>query len=287
MRRWVDLHTHSTASDGALAPAQLVAAADAARLAAIALTDHDTVEGVAEALAAAERFPELTLIPGIEVSATFPRGVMHILGLGIDPQSRAIADLSGGLREARAQRNPQVIALLQALGLPITMDDVLAVVPDGQARGGQAVVSRLHIAEALRRKGVVSSTQQAFERYLGAGCPAYVDKERLPPAEVIAGIRAAGGVAVLAHPVQLRCGNRAQLAEVVGPLVRSGLQGIEIHHSDHSAAQTRIYLDLARRFDLLITGGSDFHGRHKPHVALGHPRTPRAVLTGPLERYAG
>lgn len=284
-RRWVDLHTHSTASDGQIRPARLMQLADAQNLAAIALTDHDTVEGLAEARDAAERFEQLTLVPGIEVSASFPAGTMHILGLGIDPQAEAIDQLAQTLRAARAARNPKVIARLQDLGLAIDMDEVLAVVPDATARGGQAVVSRLHIAEALRRKGLVSSTQQAFARYLNAGRPAYLDKERLPAERVIQAIRDAGGLAVLAHPVQLRCRNRLQLETVVRRLVSAGLGGIEIYHSDHDDVRTRQYLDLARQLDLQITGGSDFHGAAKPEVALGRPRVPVSVLQGKLARY--
>ncbi len=284
-RRWVDLHTHSTASDGQIRPARLMELADAQHLAAIALTDHDTVEGLAEARVAAERFAQLTLVPGIEVSASYPSGTLHILGLGIDPQAEAIDQLAQTLRAARAARNPKVIARLQQLGLEIDMDDVLAVVPDAAARGGKSVVSRLHIAEALRRKGLVSSTQQAFARYLNAGRPAYLDKERLPAERVIQAIGQAGGLAVLAHPVQLRCRNRLQLETVVRRLVSAGLGGIEIYHSDHDDVRTRQYLDLARELDLQITGGSDFHGAAKPEVALGHPRVPASVLQGPLARY--
>ncbi len=284
-RKWVDLHTHSTASDGALRPERLIALADEQGLAAIALTDHDTIEGLAAAAQEAATRPQLAFIPGIEVSASYPAGTMHILGLDIDPSAESITSLAKRLRQARCDRNPQVIDRLQQLGLDIDMDDVLAVVPDAAGRGGQSVVSRLHIAEAMRRKGLVNSTQQAFEKYLQAGRPAYLDKERLPASEVIAAIRRAEGLAVLAHPVQLRCRNRLQLETVVKQLVDDGLGGLEVYHSDHDLRQTRLQLDLARKFNLQITGGSDFHGATKPEVSIGHPRVPADVLTGQLARY--
>jgi hypothetical protein len=282
----VDFHTHSTASDGSCPPADLVKLADKARLAALALTDHDTVSGIAEARSEASNYPDLAFVAGIEVSASFPRGSMHILGLEIDEQSMAIRDLARQLRNARRQRNPQVLARLAELGMPLDMQDVQAVLPDRTAQMGSEVISRMHIAEAMRRKGYVSSTQQAFSRWIGSGKPAYLDKERLPAKEVIRAIREAGGLAVLAHPVQLGCSNRSQLETLLRDLISGGLEGIEVYHSDHSDALTRIYLDLARKLSLLITGGSDFHGPSKPDVRLGKPRVPRSVLTGRLAKYA-
>lgn len=286
MRRFVDFHTHSTASDGSCPPADLVKLAERARLAALALTDHDTVSGIAEAREAAREFPDLAFVAGIEVSASWPGGSMHILGLEIDDESKPINDLAQQLRNARRQRNPQVLAKLAELGMPLDMEDVQAVLPPRTAQMGSEVISRMHIAEAMRRKGYVSSTQQAFSRWIGSGRPAYLDKERLPARQVIQAIREAGGLAVLAHPVQLGCTNRSQLETLLRDLISGGLEGIEVYHSDHSDALTRIYLDLARKLDLLVTGGSDFHGPSKPDVRLGRPRVPRSVLTGRLGKYA-
>lgn len=282
MRKFIDLHTHSTASDGCFSPGELVRLADAEGLAVLALTDHDTIEGLREARQAAATCPDLRFVAGIEVSAAFPAGVLHLLGLGIDESAPAVRELSETLREARDKRNPKVIARLNELGVALSFDDVLAALPRASAGSDRPIVSRMHIAEALRRKGVVGSTREAFDRYIGSGAPAYLDKERLPAGEVIAAIRAAGGIAALAHPVQLRCENSAQLERIVRNLVHHGLEGLEVYHSQHTPERTRRYLDLARRFGLLITGGSDFHGWTKPHASLGLPRVPLAALDGPL-----
>ncbi len=279
MRRFVDLHTHTTASDGSLAPRELVRLADAKKLAAVAITDHDTCDGIAEAKAAAMEFPNLQLITGVEVSAMFPRGTLHILGLGIDETNSSLIELMQNLCDSRNHRNPKIIALLRSLGCDISMDDVLAV------SGGGKITGRLHIAETLRRKGYVRSTKEAFDRYVGVDAPAFVDKERLSPTDAIAAIRSAGGVAVLAHPPQLAYENRAQLERVLRELIRYGLDGIEVYHSDHSPQQTRLYLELARRFNLSVAGGSDFHGSAKSGVLLGRPKVPLTAITGKLVKF--
>jgi len=159
------------------------------------------------------------------------------------------------------------------------MDDVLAVAGGPAARPGR-VVGRAHIAEALRRKGFVHSKTEAFQRYIAHDGPAYVDKERFTSRQVLATIHDADGVAVLAHPVQLGCGNSAQVRRVLQELVLAGLDGIEVYHTDHTPAQIRLYLDLARRLRLGVTGGSDFHGSAKPESCLGRPRVPLSCLDG-------
>jgi predicted metal-dependent phosphoesterase TrpH len=280
LRRFVDLHTHSSASDGSLTPAELVALADRRRLAAIALTDHDTVDGLAQARAAARQFPSLRLVGGVELSAVWPEGTMHLLGLGIDPTSPALRELVSRLRASRDERNPKMLARLRDLGMDITMDDLLP----GLGRGPKPVIGRLHMAHALVRKGYVADVKGAFERYLGAGKPAYVDKERLLPAEAIELVHQAGGLVALAHPVQLGCRNRAQYERVVRSLKRQGLDGVEAYHSEHSDELTRMLLDLARRHGLGATGGSDFHGQGKPETLLGHPRVPVAGVTSPFDK---
>ncbi len=278
MRRFVDLHTHSTASDGAFPPAEVIRLAEAQQLAAVALTDHDTAAGLAEARVAAGEFPQLCFVPGIELSAKFSPGTLHIIGLGINDQAPALRRLTRQLVDARNDRNPRIIARLQEMGLAIEMDDVLAVVSPGAGRWGGEIVGRVHIAEALRQKGQVRTTQEAFDRYIGNGGLAYVDKERLGPAEVISAIHEAGGLAALAHPMQLQCDNSAQLERVAGDLKAAGLDGIEVYHSDHSHTKTRLYMDLAKRLKLEVGGGSDFHGHVKPNVRLGRPSVPISAL---------
>ena len=280
-RRFVDLHTHSTASDGTLSPAEVVALADAANLAAFALTDHDTTSGLAEARTAAALRPALRFIPGVEVSARYSPGTMHILGLGIDENSPALRRLLAGFINARDERNPKIIARLHELGIDVGMEDVLAAAESFEP-GRAHVIGRMHIAEAMRVKGHAQSIQDAFTRYLSNGGIAFVDKERLDPQEVIQGIIAGGGVAVLAHPVQLKIGDGQELEDYVRRLAAWGLGGIEVYHPDHSDGQTRHYLDLARSLGLLVTGGSDFHGSAKPGVAIGRPKVPLAALTGRL-----
>jgi len=282
MRRFVDLHTHSTASDGGLSPSALVAAADRLDLAAIALTDHDTLSGLGEARAAADRSPDLLFIPGIEVSARFADGTMHVLGLGIDPANEALAAMTHQMQRARDQRNPRIIRKLKEMGIDISDDDVAAVAREMHDRQDCAVTSRVHIAETLRRAGRVGSIAEAFNRYIGREAPAYVDRDRPAASEIIATIDGAGGLAVLAHPSQLNCTNRAQLERIVRGLASHGLAGIEAYHSDHSPAQTRQYMDLARGLGLGISGGSDFHGPGRIEVQLAHPRVPVAALTGSI-----
>ena len=292
-RRLIDLHTHTTASDGSLAPAELIAAADRIALAAVAVTDHDTLAGLAEARAAAADCPDMRLAVGVEVSAIFPGGTMHMLGLGIDEAAPSLNDLLNVLATGRRERNPSIVAKLNALGLAIEMTDVVAM---AKLQGGTAeIVSRNHIAEALVRAGHVKNRTEAFDRYLGAGCPAYVDRTRLSPGETIAAIHAADGVAVLCHPAQLKYNNDAHLETIVRALVDCGLDGLEAYHSDHTARQTRHYIDLARRLGLIITGGSDFHGAGKPDVrprasqrsaasqsSIGVPHVPADIISPEL-----
>lgn len=278
-RRFVDLHTHSTASDGSLPPAQVILAAEGRKLAAVALTDHDTIAGL-EAASRAAAGLEVKFVPGIEVSARWPGGTLHLLGLGIDPFGEGIRKLSAGMLQARSDRNPRMLARLRELGIAVEMSDLLAMKgPPGGAGAEGVVVGRLHMAQLLVARGAVRTVKEAFDRYLGPGGAAYVDKERLDPRDVIAAIKSSGGLAVLAHPVQLGCANAAQLQRVVKDFADLGLDGIEAYHTDHDDRMTRRCMDLARQFGLGVTGGSDFHGQGKPEATLGKPPVPVAVLT--------
>ncbi len=270
MRRFVDLHVHSTASDGSLTPAEIVELAERNHLAAVALTDHDTTDGLAGAAAASAGIT-VRFVSGIEVSARFTDGTLHILGLGFEANGRPVRRLAEQLLACRQERNPKMAAKLQSMGLDVTMDE-------WRAQAGGKVVGRLHLAGLLQRKGYVRSVGEAFDRYIGVGAPGFVDKERLAPADAIAAIHDGGGLAVLAHPPQLHCANSAQLERVVRSLRRDGLDAIEVYHPDHSPPQTRAYLDLARKLGLLVSGGSDFHGAGKPDARLGIPRVPLAAV---------
>ncbi len=266
---YVDLHTHSTASDGTLTPTQLVNSARDAGLVGLALTDHDSGNGLLEARAHAATIG-LRFVPGIEISAEYPHpGTMHILGYYIDPESAGLQRMSDILLEGRNNRNPRIIARLNELGCPITLEQVREIARRGSTDGRAIVLGRPHIAQAMVEARCVSSVKQAFDVYLGTTGAAYFDKERLTPRQALECIHAAGGLAVLAHPVQLRTGNPAELQHLIANLVEAGLDGIEVWHSDHRPQDRQLFGELARRYNLVTTGGSDFHGTPKPDIALG------------------
>lgn len=263
----IDLHCHSTFSDGALSPRQLAELGRKIGLTALALTDHDTTHGIGPFLAAcaepaAEGQPGPAGIGGVEISVDVPRGTLHVLGYFVDPEDPELSAMLGQIREGREQRNHKILARLNQLGLALTWDEVAAY-------AGEDVVGRPHFAQALLAKGYVDSTAAAFERYLAKGKPAYVDRFRLTPEKSIAAIRHAGGVAVLAHPFTLDL-KPAELRSFVAELKGVGLGGIEAYYSEHSAEQTQAYLRLARDLDLVPAGGSDFHGGTvNPDILLG------------------
>ncbi len=250
----IDLHTHSTASDGNLSPTALVEHACKMNLEAIALTDHDTVGGVGEALAAGEK-NGFEVIPGIEISAESPNSTLHILGYYIDYRDNIFLQNISELQKARAERNPGIIKKLQGLGIEISYEEVIE-------ESGTGLVGRPHFAQVLLKKGYVKNTQDAFDRYLKKGAPAYEDKFRFPPHEAISHILNAGGIPVLAHPNTLSCQNTAELESIVSDLKKYGLKGIEVYYSEHKSQQTKVYHQIADKLGLLITGGSDFHGNN-------------------------
>jgi 3',5'-nucleoside bisphosphate phosphatase len=230
-------------------------------LKAMALTDHDTVDGLAEAVAAGEQVG-VEIIPGVEISAQFPGGTMHILGLFVDYHNGLLDQRLAVLKQARIDRNPQIIAKLNALGIPITMARVEEI-----SGGGQ--VGRPHIARALMELGAVQDLQEAFDKYLGWRKPGYVSKFRFPPDQALAMIREAKGIPVLAHPFTLGLGSAYALKNLIVELKGLGLAGLEVFYSEHTREQEALYLKLARELDLLITGGSDYHGLNKPEITLG------------------
>ncbi|HSV14239.1 MAG TPA: PHP domain-containing protein [Tepidisphaeraceae bacterium] len=279
---FVDLHCHSTASDGTLLPADVVRLAVRSGLSALALTDHDTIGGVAEAAAEAKKLG-IDFLPGIEISAEYPSpGTMHILGYGVDPNSASLKRLTDQLIEGRDNRNPRIVAKLNEMNVAVTMDEW-----ENEAKGN--VLGRPQLAAILLRKGYVSSIKQAFDKYIGQGAPAYFDKERLTPKRALAMIRESGGLPVLAHPIQLRTTNDGQLDRIVKDLLDLGLAGLEIIHSDHDAAWVEKCTSLADRYGLLKTGGSDFHGTNKKDIELGVARgrrIPRELFDALTQRLA-
>jgi predicted metal-dependent phosphoesterase TrpH len=257
----VDLHVHSTASDGSSTPLEIIEAAKNSGLQAIAITDHDTVEGSAEALRSPQG-PALEVLSGIEISADFLPGTMHMLGYLIRLDDPALRQTLERVQASRANRNLQIVEKLQNFGIDIDYEDVLKV-----SGGGQ--VGRPHIAQVLVQKGAVQSIDGAFGKLLKKNGPAYVPRFRLSPAEAINMILQAGGVPVLAHPFTLHTKNEAELEGIVADLKRVGLRGLEVYYPEHGRARTAQYERLALGHDLLITGGTDFHGASKPQVHLG------------------
>ncbi|WP_338555799.1 PHP domain-containing protein [Paenibacillus sp. KS-LC4] len=260
----VDLHTHTTASDGTGSPSSNVQLAKAAGLSAIAITDHDTMAGVEEALAEGERIG-ITVVPGVELSTVADGQDIHVLGYYANWRDELWQQRLTGLRSVRDIRNALIVAKLVELGIDITLSEVekVALEHSGGALS-EKTVGRPHIAELLVRKGAVSNMREAFDRYLASGSAAYVNPPRVNPYEAINWIKEAGGVSVLAHPGLY--GND----ELVEQLIRSGgVQGIEVYHSDHGPQEEARYLRLAEQYSLIITGGSDYHGEREGKVFHG------------------
>ncbi|MCC7145635.1 MAG: PHP domain-containing protein [Phycisphaeraceae bacterium] len=275
---YCDLHIHSSASDGTVPPEELAPLAVKAGLAAIALTDHDTTVGVPAAQAACQKV-KLNFVPGIELSVRAPAldendpgsrlGTLHILGYFIQHDHPDLLTLQQQVQQARHERNPRMIDRLRELGVAIEYEDVLEL-----ARSeGALIVGRPHIAQVLVQKGYVKSLHEAFRRYIGQGAPAYIRKDLLPPEEAIRAIHAAKGLAILAHPLQLRLPDFTSLHREIQNLKAAGLDGIEARHTDHTPAHVRQFEQMAKQLNLLTTGGSDFHGARKA-IPLGSQKVP-------------
>jgi len=258
---YVDLHIHTTASDGVMSPSEVVRYAKSKGLQAIAITDHDTIDGVSEGLEEGKKIG-LEVIPAIEISVQYDHGSMHLLGYFIDIHHPLLNEKLRELQKARAERNPRMIERLNQLGIPITYEEVLKA-----SGGGQ--VGRPHFAQVLVEKRYVSSFQEAFERYLKKGAPAYVDKFRFTPQEAIKFITEADGVAVLGHPNTLGLNGPIELEQLIMNLIREGLKGIEVYYPEHSPSETVQYKSMAERYGLVITGGTDYHGIEKNGVDIG------------------
>ncbi len=260
----VDLHAHTTASDGALDPAALVALAAERGLAALALTDHDTTAGYDEACAAGTTLG-VEIIAAVEINTTDAQGGhTDILGYLLNVRDRPLQSLLSDIRDARIVRAQRMVSLLQALGARLDYEDVLR-------HAGTGAVGRPHVARALAEAGFVDSVGAAFQRYIGNDGPAYVDRFKITPAEACRVVRAAGGVPVVAHPVPPRdpFSDPKKLRSYLGPLVDAGLGGLECRYPGYRAGVVRWLESLASFFELVPTGGSDFHGPWRPENALG------------------
>ncbi len=268
-----DLHVHSTASDGSYAPEELPGLAAKAGLAAMALTDHDSVEGVTAARAVS-RAAGVLVVPGVELTAYASGGEggreieMHIVGLFVNADEPGLRERLAELRAAREERVRAMASRLAELGLTVDAEAILA-------HGARRAVGRAHMAQELVRAGHCSGVREAFDRYLAPGQPAYVPKVKITPAEAIEMIHRAGGCSVLCHP-----GLIAGVGAWVAELASAGLEGLEVHSPAHSAQDERDLLELARRHGLSVAGGSDFHGEVKPDVSIGQEAVSFVELSG-------
>jgi predicted metal-dependent phosphoesterase TrpH len=263
----VDLHIHSTASDGKLSPAEVVREAAEKGLSYIALADHDSVDGIAAAKKAAQRFPGLTVIPAIEISTDIPRGEVHILGYFIDYTNAELLARLEEFKNSRRRRAEQMVAKLANLGMPVEWERVLEL-------AGSSTIGRPHIAQAMLEKGYIPSFKDAFDEYLGHGKPAYVEREKMLPAEAVAIIIRAKGLAVLAHPLTTE--NHEGLVSELKP---AGLVGLEAYYGEYDAEEVKGLVALAQKYGLIATGGSDFHGiEPEEETAIGGADVPLEVV---------
>jgi 3',5'-nucleoside bisphosphate phosphatase len=243
-----DLHIHSTASDGHYSPAEIVRKAVSSGLTVIALTDHDTVDGLLPALETAREFPDLTVIPAVELSTDTSSGEVHVLGYFIDYTNQEFKDNLTRMRNSRAIRAEKIVVKLKELGCNIEMKQIKEI-------AGNGALGRAHIARALLEKGYISSFKEAFTKYIGHDCPAYVGREKLTPAEAVQLVLKANGLPVLAHPF-----TSLNPEAVVKELKTVGLVGMEIYYAGYLPTETNLLLNIAQKYDLIPTGGTDYHG---------------------------
>jgi hypothetical protein len=259
-----ELHCHTTASDGLHSPSEVVDLARRRDVSILAITDHDTIAGHQEAMQAGEQLG-VKVIPGMEISSLSSQGEVHVLGYGVTPTDSTTIERIASLRDVREARAKGILNKLERLGISLSFDQVKAFAGDG-------MIGRPHVARALVKSGFVANEQEAFDKYLAEGGPAFVAHSGLTPAEAVQLTQAAGGVAVLAHP-GLYAGD---LTKLLDELIAAGLDGIEVFYPWHSPEQIRCYAAFARSHGLLVTGGSDFHGaRGDAELSLGSVKVPR------------
>ncbi|MBN1550193.1 PHP domain-containing protein [bacterium] len=258
----IDLHTHSTASDGTESPINLVKMAVSSGIGVLALTDHDTVSGVQEALKASANLP-ITFVPGLEISANSTFGHIHVLGLGLNKIPHKMQTLLENIQNGRRERNPKIIRKLNTLGYKISMSDVTEM-----ACGD--IIGRPHIAKALVKNGYFAVQEEAFAKLLKHNAPAYVQRWRPSVKEAVDTILACSAVPIIAHPGLLDVSSNTSLRSIIRNLKDDGIMGLEVHYTMHSASQHKELDEISENFDMIPTGGSDFHGDNNHHAKLGH-----------------
>jgi predicted metal-dependent phosphoesterase TrpH len=270
----VDLHTHTTASDGALTPTQLVARAAKLAVKILAVTDHDSTEGIREAQAAGQAH-DVEVIAGVEINTDVPGSEVHLLGYFLDPTHKELNTQLARIREGRIGRARKMAETLTQMGAPLRFERILEI-------AGEGSVGRPHVAQALLEAGHVGSFGEAFDKYIGRNSPAYVERMKFTPIEACALIRRAGGLPVLAHPVFFaRYGaikSAFDLEAMLAEMIPAGLAGLEVYYSGYDAITIEHLLGVARRHSLLVTGGTDFHGIRANEPDLGSVYVPRKVV---------
>ncbi len=257
----IDLHVHTTASDGTFTPREVVRLAARKAIKALAITDHDSVAGVQEAREEGASLG-VEIIPGVELSVEWPHGILHVLGYFLNTDHPDLLRVLGDLKRIREERTPRILSRLEELQIHVALEEV-----ESEAGGG--VPGRLHLARILVRKGYVSNIQEAFDRYLRNGAAAYVRKPKILPSDAFRLIVESGGLPVLAHPYSLLDRQDVRLEGILEQLKALGLAGMEVYCPKHTADQTIHFLALARAYGLAVTGGTDFHGANKPGIELG------------------
>jgi predicted metal-dependent phosphoesterase TrpH len=256
-----DLHSHSNASDGSFSPTELVEYASKNDIKTLALTDHDTINGVDEAVKAGEKFG-VTVITGVEINTDFNPGTMHICGYNIDIENKNLNGKLGIVQQARKNRESVIVDKLNSAGFAVTLDEIKKV-------AGPDQVGRPHFARVMMEKGYVTTVQEAFNKYLAKGSSCYVDRVRLSINDAVETIKGAGGKAVLAHPIQLKLESDEAYKNKIAELKDLGIEGVEAFSSYHNEEENQKFNAMADELGLMVTGGSDFHGKTKPDVQLG------------------
>ena len=256
----IDLHTHTTFSDGTFTPTELINYAAKKDIKVIAITDHDNFDGVSEAVSQG-KINNIEVINGIEMSTDFEKKEIHIVGLFIDINNKNFNSELKFLKEKRKKRNELAIEKLQKLNIDINYDEL-------ESLSSTKIITRAHFAKLLIKKGYIKTVKECFDIYMGENCPAYVKREVIPPKETIALINDAGGTAVLAHPLLYKLTDD-KLNEMIAYLKSIGLKGIECLYSTHTKEETEYLISIAKKHNLKISGGSDFHGSNKPNIDLG------------------